>query len=218
MAAPTLLSSAFIDVDYFRIITDDDIDSGSNDEKRLIYLINSVTKIFENICGRKLKSRNFSYDSTSDDYDPLYAIFDPPPEKIFWFPTYPVNSLTTLIISDETITASTGYDDDDGYFLYSKTGKLYYSYGFDYGYNQNIKTIWNGGYSSTDDEYAELQYLTYQVVKKLWDGDPTSDDLLSEKLGSYQYTKANPNDLAKFFGLPSFVFYNLFNFKKMVFA
>lgn len=215
---PSLLSSAFIDSAYFRYMTEEEIDEGSEDEIRLIYLINAITVMFEKVCGRKLKARDFSYDPLSVNYDFQYSIFDPPPRTIFWFPTYPVNSLTTFIVSDDTITEATDYEDTDGYFLYPENGKLVYSYGFDYGYNQNVKAVWNGGYSSTNSAYNELQYLTYQVVKKLWDSEPGDDEKISETLDNYKYTKASPEQLSKFFGMPPFVFYNLFNYKRLYFA
>jgi hypothetical protein len=211
----TLLDSAFIDVSYFEENSGLTITPGSDDETRLIYLINTAVDVLEGICGRKLKARDFSYDPLDSDYDQEYSIFDGPSGINFWFPTYPINSLTTLIISEDTIIPATGYDDNDGYFLYNKSGKLVYYYGFDYGYNQNVKINWNGGYNSNHDEYAELQYLTYQLVKKLWDGNPGDDELISETLDNYKYTKASPKDLAKFFGLPPFVFYNLFKYKRI---
>lgn len=214
-------SNAFIDIDYFNQMAGDEdlivISSSeqSIDELRLETLINITTKFFEEFCNRLLKARDFSYDPASDNYNPEYSIFDPPLKTIFWFPTYPVNSITEFTISDTAIIASTGYADDSGYFLYSKTGKLVYSYGFDYGYIQNIKVKWNGGYDTTHEEYKELQYLTYLFVKYLWDNDPNDDGLISETLGNYKYTKASAKDLAKYFGVPPFIFYTLTNYKRI---
>lgn len=215
---------AFIDIDYFNLMANDEdlvviSSSGqSDDESRLENLINVTTKFFEEFCNRPLKARDFSYDPLSVNYSPEYAIFDPPPKTIFWFPTYPVNSITEFIISATTIIAATDYTDDTGYFLYSKNGKLVYSYGFDYGYIQNVKVKWNGGYNSNHQEYSDLQYLTYLFVKFLWDNDPNDDGLISETLGNYKYTKASAKDLAKYFGMPPFIFHSLSNYKRIAIA
>lgn len=213
-------SNSFIDIDYYNsMVGESDLiivsSSGqSYDEIRLTNLINMVATFMELFCDRLLKARDFSYISTEDSYDPKYSIFDPPPKSIFWFPTYPVNTITTFIISDTTILPASSYDDDTGYFLYNSTGKLVYYYGFDYGYNQNIKVKWNGGYTTDHKEYEELQYLQYLLVNNFWNNDPNDDGLLSETLGNYKYTKADPKTLAKFFGVPPFIFYSLSNYRR----
>jgi hypothetical protein len=214
-----LSDNAFIGVDYFNLMSGDELviesSSGqSNDELRLINLINSITKFFECFCNRTLKTRDFSYISTDLSYNPQYSIFDPPPKETFWFPTYPVNTLTTFIIGEDVILPSINYEDNDGYFLYNHIGKLIYSYGFDYGCLQNIKVKWNGGYKTTHEEYAELQYLTYLFTKSLFDNDPNQDGIISETLGNYKYTKTNPKDLSQYLGVPSFIFHTLNNYKR----
>ena len=206
---------AFIDADLFQQLSS--LSLTVDEITNLEMLIDSVTDIFESFCSRKLKARDFSY-LVSADQD--YAIFDGTKGTIFRFPTYPVNSLTTLIIDDETISVATTYDDTDGYFLYNEKGELYYSYGFSFGYRQNVKLVWNGGYGSDHKSYKTLQHLTYLLSKKLWDdnsGD-VNPEVISEKIGSYSYSKMKPEEMSKLFGLPIYVFNNLGRFKWVVMA
>lgn len=216
----SLSSHAFIDRTYFNSMSGESISAGSADETKLFNLINFSVKVFDSFCKRKLKARDFSYVSSSVNYDPEYSIFNPPIGDTFWFPTYPVNSLTTFIISSDTITEATDYDDIDGYYLYKHLGKLVYEYGFDPGYNKNIKAVWNGGYNSTNhpDDYASLQYLQYCFVKELWSSVPGDDRIISESIGNYRYTLASPDALAKFFGISPVIFHNLSRFKREVIA
>lgn len=213
-----LSSYALIDLSYFNTQSGLGIVTGTSDETKLFAIINAVTDIFEKICGRHLDERTYSYLSASENYNPEYAIFDAPPKTTFWFPTYPVSTLTTFIISDTTVTEATDYDDSDGYTLYKHTGKLVYEYGFDYNYMKNIKTVWTGGYNSGHQEYADLQYLTYLVVKKIWDSPPNEDEILSETIGNYRFSRSSVKELSGKFGLPTFVFEQIFKFKRFAFA
>jgi hypothetical protein len=56
------------------------------------------------------------------------------------------------------------------------------------------------------------------VTKKVWDDPPSDDDLLSEKIGNYSFSRSSSRELSKTFGLPSFVFEQLFKFKRFAFA
>ena len=77
-------ANAFIDVAFFNSMSGLSLDA---DDAQMEILINSVTSILEDICNRPLKARDFSYDSEDDGYSEEYAIFDPPPKNISWFPT-----------------------------------------------------------------------------------------------------------------------------------
>jgi len=202
---------AFIDEEYFLYTSGETEDSNNSDKINI--LINYVTNLFEYFCGRKLKARDFySYDE--EDMEEEYAIFDPPKGNTFWFPTYPINSITSFTISGINISEATNYDNTTGYFLYKKTGKLVYSYGFDYGYNKNIKVDWNGGYNNTHSEYSELQYLTYLMCSELWNVNPGESNLISETIGNYKWMKMSPKDLDNFKGLYPNIFFALSKYRK----
>lgn len=221
----TISDSSFIDVDYFNMMAGEVLvpvssSSQSVDEMRLITLINSMAYFMENFCGRLLKARDFSYDPNDTAYNPQYSIFDPPDKDTFWFPVIPVNELTEFIITDETIVPATDNLGEDGYILYPTKGALYYALGFDAGYKQNIKAIWNGGIDETlqPDDYAQLQYIQYLLSKQMFDSDPINDNIIKETLANYDYTKANPKDLAEYMGVPIFVFNLLGTYKRYYFA
>lgn len=206
--------NSFINSDYFEqfsglTLTPEEIIN-------LDILIDSVLYVFESFCSRKLKARDFSYLVSPDDY----SVFDGIKGNTFRFPTYPVNSITTFVIDSSTIVPATSYDDVNGYFLYKEKGQLIYSYGFSFGYNQNVKVVWNGGYEITHEAYSLLQNLTYLLVKKLWD-DNSGDinpEILSETIGNYKYVKMSPQEMSKLFGLPVYIFQNLGRFKRMAIA
>lgn len=216
----TVSSNSFIDVDDFNMMAGETLvpvssSTQSADEMRLITLINSVIGFMERFCNRLLKARTFSYlPADVLTYDPSNSIFDPPKGDTFWFPTYPVNSITTFLISDIAVTPATTYDADDGYVLYSAKGNLFYYDGFDYGSRQNVKVKWNGGIVSGTDDYTQLQYLQYLFVKNLWDSDPSNDDIISETFSNYSYKKSTSKDLATYLGIPSFVFNRLALFRR----
>jgi hypothetical protein len=209
----TLSPYAFIDEDYFFYMNNETEAYDDVEIDKIRNIINYITNLFEYFCGRKLKARDFySYDE--EDMEEEYAIFDPPRGEIFWFPTYPINSITSFTISGVNISEATDYDDTIGYFLYKKTGKLVYSYGFDYGYLKNIKVDWNGGYNDTHSEYAELQYLTYNMCSELWSINPGEGNLISETIGNYKWLKMSPKDLDNFKGLYPNIFFALSKYRK----
>jgi len=205
-------ANAFIDSSYFEQFSG--LSLTPEEIINLDILIDSVLYIFESFCSRKLKARDFSYLVNSDSY----SVFDGPNGTVFRFPTYPVNSLTTFIVDEDTISVASNYADSDGYFLYGDMGSLVYSKGFSFGYHQNVKLVWNGGYGAIHESYSLLQQLTYLLVKKLWD-DSAGDinpDIISERTLNYSYTKMNPQEMSRMFGLPLYVFYNLGRFKRIV--
>lgn len=216
----TVSEHSFIDVDDFNVMTGSTLvpvssSTQSADEMRLITLINTVILFMEKFCNTLLKARDFSYlvaDVTS--YNPKYSIFDPPQNDVFWFPITPVNSITTFMISDVVITPATNYEASDGYVLYSSSGKLYYAEGFEYGYKQNVKVKWNGGYVEGTDDYTQLQYLQYLFVKFLWNEEPINDNIISEVFSNYSYKKTSTKDLAQYLGIPMFVFNRLVMFRR----
>lgn len=220
--ALTVSANSFIDVDDFNMMAGETLvpvssSTQSADEMRLITLINSVVGFMEKFCNRLLKARTFSYlPADILTYDPQHSIFDPPKGDTFWFPTAPVNSITTFMISDEVIIPTTNYDADDGYVLYAVKGSLFYYDGFDYGSRQNVKVKWNGGIAVDTDDYTQLQYIQYLFVKNLYDNDPSNDDIIAETFSNYSYKKSTSKDLATYLGIPSFVFNRLALFRRHV--
>lgn len=207
--------NSFIDATIFQQMAD--LTLTAEEIVNLEIIIDSVMDIMEQFCGRKLKARDFSSDPTSDDYDFEYTTFDGPKGLILKLPTYPINSISSLVIDESTIIAATDYTDTTGYFLYSHNGNIQYSYGFSYGYHQNVKIDWNGGYNSDHKSYKTLQQLNFLIVKKLWD-ENSSDinaDMKSERIGNYSYTKMSTKEMSELFGLPLYVFVNLGRFKRI---
>ena len=213
-------TTALIDVPFFSLMLDECITEGTEDEDRAINTINFVSFMFDSFCNRRLVARDYTYNSESDDYDQDYSIFDGPKGQYFWFPTYPVNSITTFIISDITITPATSYNATDGYFLYNKQGKLYYYGGFDYGYPQNIQIAWNGGYTSSAPEMTELKQLCFEVCKNIYRRlGETSATLKSETIGTYSYQNFSPMELDKYKSMHPMVFQILSKkYRREVFA
>lgn len=216
-----LISIALIDIDYYKEIMGLTILSQTDTDK-VTGFINSVSMTFEKFCNRPLVARDFDYaptvtvdgvTSANPAYNEKYSIFDGIAGTEFYFPTYPVNSITTLMINDVVIAAATDYDDLTGYHLYNSRGKIVYYGSFYEGYNRNIKIKWNGGYAATAAEMEELKYLCFDMVKTLINS-PTNPNLQSEKIGNYSYTNYSPHVLKEMQGLNATVFSGLKRYRK----
>lgn len=208
-----LNSSSFIDLEYFNTMSGLTIVVGSTEETIFNNFANSVINLFEYFCSRKLKERDYS---STDEEDAEFTIFDGINGNTFWFPTYPISEVTLFSISDITILPATSFDDSSGYFLNKKMGKLVYFGGFDPNYLQNIKSDYTGGYNSDSLEYAELQSLSYKMIFDLYNSSSDSSDLVSERIGDYSYTKANPKDMTKYQGLFPNIFFALSKYKRFI--
>jgi len=215
-----LNDNALIDIDYYAVMSESSLDLG---ERNIIEaMIEAVSSEFEKFCNRKLKARDYSYDSGDDSYDANllhYCIFDAPPEYDFWFPTYPVNSITEFELSGTVISVADtdDYDASDGYLLYQKKGKLVYGQGFDYNYLRNIQIKWNGGYTAEHEEMADLQYLCFLAIKQYINA-PDNEMLQSERIGNYTYKLMSPEFQRELRGLSPTVFENLMPYKKVAFG
>jgi hypothetical protein len=213
---PSILdTSSFIDLEYFNTMTGLSIVEGSDEETRFIVCANAVINIMEYFCGRKLKSRTYLYTNADDEE---FTIFDAPEGTNFWFPAYPVTNIAAFYISDVLIAAATSYSDTTGYFLNKKMGKLTYFYGFDYNYLQNIKTSYTAGYGYATLEYRDLQKISYDLIFDMYDNSSgvSSSNVISERIGEYSYTKANPKDLTKFQGIFPDQFFALSKYKRFI--
>jgi len=213
--------NAIIDSDYWgQVYTGADRDPEQLDE-----LINFASSLFESFCNRQLVERVYTYVSDDENeennifYKPEYTVFDAPINNVFWFPTYPVKSITSFSISGSVITEAitTDYTATDGYILKKSIGKLIYAYGFDYSYLQNIYIVWSGGYSVNDSEFSILRHLCFLFIKDLINS-PKNMTLKSEKIGQYNYATIPTNLLSRFYGLSPFVFNSLKKFRREVFA
>jgi hypothetical protein len=189
------------------------------DPDRLDNIINAMSLAFELFCNRKLKERTYTYvegdESAQNDiyYVPEYAIFDAPPKNIFWFPTYPVASITSFYISSVEITAATGYVADDGYILNKRTGRLVYEGGFDYNYLQNIQVVWKGGYPEDSAEMSHLRFLCISAMKD-YINSPNNETFESEKIGNYSYKVLSPYFLNSLSGYSPKVYNELKRYRK----
>jgi len=150
------------------------------------YLIDYVSAFMEEYTDRKLMARDYDYSVAADEVD---AIGDGDGTATFFTKQYPVNTLTTLIIGDSTITANTAWNADDGYILYPQQGKIYYSSGFD-AYRKNVKLAYNAGYAEDTRELSELRMICCHLVKYVWDNKGRLG-LKQEFLGRYRYTKGD---------------------------
>ena len=188
---------------------------------RLENFINTVSMAFEKFCNRPLIERTYTHVLADDApnngiyYIPEYTIFDSPPQTIFWFPTYPINTITSFEISGITISAATGYTADTGYVLYNHTGKLVYTYGFDYPYLQNVKVKWKGGHSVNSVEMSHLRYLCFITIKDLINA-PQNMTFEQEKIGQYSYKTMPTQVMTSLQGLSPKVFADLGKYRKEV--
>lgn len=220
----SLNKNALIDSTYyFTQSGDSDILEDERAKTMIEDMINAVSTQFEIFCNRVLKERTFTYDdSDSENYDVNflhYAIFDAPKAATFWFPTYPVASVTSFYVSGTEITVADedDYDASDGYILYNRRGKLVYSQGFDYPYLQNVKVIWKGGYADESQELSELKYLCYMAIKNYVNA-PENSMMESERMGNYTYKLMSPFFQKELRGYSPQIFENLMKYRKVAFA
>ena len=212
----SLNMNAIMDEDYFNNMWEgDEVDSVV-----LEHLINAASTAFEIICKRNLIERTYTFTLSEQDaetkieYNLSYTTFDAPKNNIFWFPTYPVASITSITVSGTAVTVANDYTADDGYVLYSNNGKLIYNEGFDYPYLQNVQIKWKGGYSSSSFEIAHLRYLMFLTMKDLLNA-PANMQYQSETIGQYSYKTVSPNQLAGMLqGLSPKVFADLSKYRR----
>ena len=213
--------NAIIDNDYFDTLWDGEVlGEGVFDA-----IVNAISTSFEKFCNRNLIERTYTYVEEDHSlinkiiYSPEYSIFDGPRGNNFYFPTYPITSITSFSISGTAITeaAITEYEADDYYKLYKNRGLLVYEGGFDYGYYQNVLTVWKGGYASGSMELEHLKYLCYLCVKDYINA-PENMQIQSESIGNYKYSLMSSSLLTKLQGYSPNVFSELAsNYRREVF-
>lgn len=216
-----LNSNAIIDTTYWSQVWE----GTEVNSERLDALINFASTVFETFCNRRLVERTYTHVVADENeankifYKPDYTIFDAPKDSVFWFPTYPVKSITSFSISGTVLSAatSTDYTATDGYILKDREGKLIYTGGFDYNYMQNILVVWKGGYSDDDAEMYALKHLCYLFIKDYINAPPNMT-MKSEKIGQYSYATIPSYTLNKLQGFSPFVFNALKKYRREVFA
>jgi hypothetical protein len=150
-------------------------------------LIKQISAFMERYTHRKLKARDYSYLVSADEEDTFYD-----GDGTCWLHTkqWPINSITTLIIGDTTVTE--GDWDTTGYIIYKNQGRIYYENGFD-SYRKNVKLIYNAGYETDTVDYADLNLVCCLLCKYIWDNKGKLG-LKSEFLGRYRYVRGNFRD------------------------
>lgn len=117
-------------------------------------LIDRVTAQCEQYTGRKLKARDYHYDSADSDYDPDNAILDGNGEQYLFTPQWPINSVSILTIGDTTITERESWD-ETGYVIYKDQGRIYLA---GYTFTEGIKNIflaYNAGYTTIPEDLEQ---------------------------------------------------------------
>ena len=221
MAIIELAPNALIDKDYYTTLTGESVSDysiNSSEEFRLYYSINFVSSMFEYFCKRNLLARDYSFDAVDDEYNPKYTIFSGNGKNTLWLPTYPINSVTTLIIEDVPIPQATNYNDTNGFFIDPAVGKILYEGCFPCGYRDNIKIAWNGGYEEDTVELESLKFLCFEMVKTvLMNIQNNNEYYRREQIGTYSYERFTPSELDKYKGMNPMVFNMLSTkFKKVV--
>lgn len=205
---------ALIDIAFYNSISGESV---AVDDVKMLAVINFISQAMVSFCNRILEATDFTY-IAGDDFDDSYSIFDGPKGDTFYFPTYPVNSIATILVNDEAIIAATGYSDTSGYHIYPDSGKLVYALGFSHGYPRNLKVAWNGGYAADSPEMFELKMLCYELVRVMNNPAQTNPIFESEKIGSYSYKTMNVWLLNKLQGMSPMVFARLGKYKREVFV
>jgi hypothetical protein len=167
-------------------------------------LIKQMSAFMEEYTGRKLKARDYDYNT-----DPDNALGDGDGGTLFFTKQLPINSITTLIIGDTTVTEAGDWD-ESGYVLYPARGTIYYEDGFS-SYRKNVKLVYNAGYSTDTSEYSELNMICCLLIKYVWDNKGKLG-LKSEMLGRYRYTRGNFKDADKW------IFDSLDKYKRLGFS
>lgn len=223
MAIIELAPNALIDKDYFLTLFGEceyEFPEESVEEARLYSSINFVSSMFESFCNRNLLARDYTYDSEDENgaYNPKYTIFSGNGKNTLWLPTYPINSVTTLIIEDVPIPQATNYNDTNGFFIDPAVGKILYEGCFPCGYRDNIKIAWNGGYEEDTVELESLKFLCFEMVKTVLTNIQNNNEYYRrEQIGTYSYERFIPSELDKYKGMNPMVFNMLSTkFKKVV--
>lgn len=219
-----LNKNALIDSTYYFQMSEDEDSLEDEIVKNMIKdMINAVSTQFEKFCNRLLIERIFTHDtSDTDNYDATllhYCVFDAPKLASFYFPTYPVTTLTKLEISGTEISVaeSDDFDASNGYILYNTAGRIIYSQGFDFPYLQNVKMIWTGGYNDDHPELSDLKYLCYLAIKNYVNA-PDNSMMESERMGNYAYKLMSPLFQKELRGYSPQIFENLMKYRKVAFA
>jgi hypothetical protein len=146
--------------------------TATSDRDLIEKIIERVTERFERYCDRKFLARDYTYDSSSNDYDPDNAILDGLNNrgnfKLLSLPQYPIVSITTVRINETAYTESTGVY-NSGWFIYSQRSGILGLRGYEWlaGF-KNIELVYNAGFATIPADLEEA--CIKQVVWHLKQG------------------------------------------------
>ena len=186
-----LVDWAFTDLDDMKRFLGIDEDTDT-DNDLLVTLINRASSFMENFTDRRLIATTYTAGVTTREN----CYYDGDGSKRLFLKQYPVNSVSSVVCSGDTISAAsaTDYYGSTGYLLYNKRGELYYENGFDVG-KQNVRVSYNAGYAVETREYLELQELCRSLVARVYN-NRNHLGFKSETLFNYRYTVADLKDEA----------------------
>ncbi len=167
-------------------------------------LIRQISAFIEEYTGRKLLARDYTYLTDLED-----ALGDGDGGTYFFTKQYPINSITTLIIGDTTVTEAGDWD-EAGYMIYGSRGMIFYETGFE-SYRKNIKLVYNAGYEKDSPDYWQLNLICCMLIKYVWENREKLG-LKSEMLGRYRYTRGNFKDTDEW------IFESLDKYKRLGFS
>lgn len=128
--------------------------TGDGNDTLLENLVDRATELIENFTNRKLKARDYHYDSDESAYDSDNAVMDGNDRDRMIMPQHPVNTVTTVRINTLSISVrSTVFD--TGYVLDKKNGIIFLA-GYIYTLGiKNIEFVYNAGYSTIPEDLEQ---------------------------------------------------------------
>jgi len=186
MGVPTTLNdNALSDIDDVKeFLGLSDVDD--SDHELFRKLINQSSSFIEKETDRNLVAQDYDPDT---DYE--NARYDGTGKKKLHLRQYPINSVTTLVISGDTVTAATDTDyyGSTGYVIYKSRGMLFYDYGFDVGI-KNVRVTFNAGYTSGTKELDDLKLLCNSLIGWVY-SHRKNLGFKSERIGNYSYSRGD---------------------------
>lgn len=144
--------------------------------------VDRATDLFENFTNRKLKARDYHYDSGDGDYDSDNGIMDGNDRDMISLPQYPVNSITTLRINTTSIDERTSIY-ACGWVIQDKAAGIVAlsCYLFTKGL-KNIDFAYNAGYSTVPED---LEQACIELAAWMFKQSTPGSALLGESSKSF---------------------------------
>lgn len=162
--------------------------AGTADDDLLEALIDNASSFIDNDCRRRLKATDYDSAVTADQENCWY---DGDASRILILRQYPVNSVSSLVVSGATIDAAsvTDYYGSTGYVIYQSRGHLFYGSGFAAGI-KNVRVSYNAGYATDSREWYELRQLCQSLVGWVFN-NRSHLGFKSERFMNYAYTRGD---------------------------